>query len=125
MFSCKYCKIFKNNYFYKTPPVAASERSNENFSSEVWQSCKGYLTGYCLSFGKLFFQSSKQIHRSLKNYLIERCKKSYFILSLTFTNLKKEIMESLMESTVNKMDFLRLQTFMLTNNKIHNVTTCS
>ena len=25
MFSCEYCEIFKNTFFYKTPPVAASE----------------------------------------------------------------------------------------------------
>ena len=25
MFSCEYCKIFKNTLFYRTPQVAASE----------------------------------------------------------------------------------------------------
>ena len=25
MFSCEYCEIFKNSYFHRTPPVAASE----------------------------------------------------------------------------------------------------
>ena len=25
MFSCEICEIFKNTYFYRTPPVAASE----------------------------------------------------------------------------------------------------
>ena len=25
VFSCEYCEIFKNNFFYKTPLVAASE----------------------------------------------------------------------------------------------------
>ena len=24
MFSCEFCEIFKNNYFYRTPPVLAS-----------------------------------------------------------------------------------------------------
>ena len=24
VFSCEYCKIFKNSFFYRTPPVAAS-----------------------------------------------------------------------------------------------------
>ena len=24
--SCEYCEIFKNNFFYKTPPAAASEK---------------------------------------------------------------------------------------------------
>ena len=24
VFSCEYCKIFKNSFFYKAPPVAAS-----------------------------------------------------------------------------------------------------
>ena len=24
MFSCEYCEIFKNSFFYRTPPVAAS-----------------------------------------------------------------------------------------------------
>ena len=26
MFSCEFCKIFKNTVFYRTRPVAASER---------------------------------------------------------------------------------------------------
>ena len=25
-FSCEYCEIFKNSFFHKTPPVAASEK---------------------------------------------------------------------------------------------------
>ena len=25
--SCKYCDIFKNSFFHKTPPVTASEKS--------------------------------------------------------------------------------------------------
>ena len=25
MFSCEYCEIFKNSFFYKTPPLVASE----------------------------------------------------------------------------------------------------
>ena len=23
MYSCEYCEVFKNSFFYKTPPVAA------------------------------------------------------------------------------------------------------
>ena len=34
-FSCEYCEIFKNNFFHKTPPVAASEISNKNISSKA------------------------------------------------------------------------------------------
>ena len=30
VFSCKFCKISKNTFFYRTPPVAASTLSNEN-----------------------------------------------------------------------------------------------
>ena len=26
MFSCKFCKIFKNTFFHRTPPVATSEK---------------------------------------------------------------------------------------------------
>ena len=25
MFSCEFCKIFKETFFYRTPPVAASD----------------------------------------------------------------------------------------------------
>ena len=25
VFSCKFCEVFKNTFFYRTPPVAASE----------------------------------------------------------------------------------------------------
>ena len=28
MFPCKFCEIFKNNFFHRTPPVAASEKLN-------------------------------------------------------------------------------------------------
>ena len=28
MFSCEFCEIFKNNFFYRTPLVAASETIN-------------------------------------------------------------------------------------------------
>ena len=27
MFSCEYCEIFNNSFFYRTPPVAASKKS--------------------------------------------------------------------------------------------------
>ena len=27
MFSCKFCEISKNTYFYRTPPVAASHKA--------------------------------------------------------------------------------------------------
>ena len=29
MFSCEICKTFKNTFFYRTPPVAASEYAYE------------------------------------------------------------------------------------------------
>ena len=28
--SCKYCEIFKNTHFYRTPPVAASDPNTTN-----------------------------------------------------------------------------------------------
>ena len=28
VFSCKFCKIFKNTFFYRTPPMATSVTSN-------------------------------------------------------------------------------------------------
>ena len=30
VFSCEFCKIFKNTFFYRTPPVAACKRSRAN-----------------------------------------------------------------------------------------------
>ena len=30
MFSCKFCEIFKNTFFYRTPVVAASESERED-----------------------------------------------------------------------------------------------
>ena len=30
--SCEYCEIFKNSFFHKTPPVAASYISQKNIS---------------------------------------------------------------------------------------------
>ena len=29
-FSCEFCKILKNTFFYKTPPVAASVKPRKN-----------------------------------------------------------------------------------------------
>ena len=41
--SCKYCKIFKNSFFHKTPPVAASEKSI-NFSRKYqWRKRNGFI----------------------------------------------------------------------------------
>ena len=31
MFSCEYCKIFQNNFFYRTSPVAASPNIDDMF----------------------------------------------------------------------------------------------
>ena len=33
MFSCEFCEISKNNYFYRTPLVAASDAVNNAWSS--------------------------------------------------------------------------------------------
>ena len=30
MFSCEYCEVFKNSFFYRTPPVAAFGCSNQS-----------------------------------------------------------------------------------------------
>ena len=35
VFSCKFCKIWKNTFFYRTPPVAASECDEEYFPAEI------------------------------------------------------------------------------------------
>ena len=35
MFSCEYCDIFKNTFFYRTPPVAASAYSEASQTSNV------------------------------------------------------------------------------------------
>ena len=33
MFSCEFCEIFKNTYFYRTPLVAASDAVNNAWRS--------------------------------------------------------------------------------------------
>ena len=44
VFSCKFCEIFKNTFFYRTPPLAASE-SPEQVRDELlklyWVTFKG------------------------------------------------------------------------------------
>ena len=30
VFSCEFCEIFKNNFFYRTPPVAASDKRDSS-----------------------------------------------------------------------------------------------
>ena len=35
VFSCEYCKIFKNKFFYRAPPVAASAYSEASQTSNV------------------------------------------------------------------------------------------
>ena len=30
LFPCEYCKIFKNSFFYRTPPLAAFDNSNQS-----------------------------------------------------------------------------------------------
>ena len=44
MFSCEICKIFRNTFFYRTPPVTASEQTQEIYvvhCVEKW--CSGHL----------------------------------------------------------------------------------
>ena len=36
-FSCEYCEIFKNSFFHKTPPVAASEKFINFPGKHQWQ----------------------------------------------------------------------------------------
>ena len=35
VFSCEYCKNFKNSYFYRTPPVAASIQYRSNITGKL------------------------------------------------------------------------------------------
>ena len=35
VFSCEFCKIFKNTFFYRTPPVAASNETSSRDSEKV------------------------------------------------------------------------------------------
>ena len=35
MFSCEFCEIFKNTFFYRTPPVAPSANSHLPHSKQV------------------------------------------------------------------------------------------
>ena len=45
VFSREICKIFKNNFFYRTPPVAASEEcSQKKVLSQKWQYIFDYET---------------------------------------------------------------------------------
>ena len=54
MFPCELCKISKNTFLHRTPPVAASERSTAGiFSGEICPSIKPVLHPdvfwYCLN----------------------------------------------------------------------------
>ena len=53
MFSCEFCEIFKNTFFYRAPPVAASEHP--------WQRCFGLY--FC------FFRCSMQRGKSIAAFL--------------------------------------------------------
>ena len=35
VFSCEICEIFRNTFFYRTPPVAVSDESKTRFSPHV------------------------------------------------------------------------------------------
>ena len=44
VFSCEICDIFKNNFFYRTPPVTASEQTQEIYVVHcVAKWCSGHL----------------------------------------------------------------------------------
>ena len=61
-FSCEYCKIFKNNYFDRTPPVAASEYISQAKSNVAIQTLKITKNKRLMSMKngvKSFFQYSK------------------------------------------------------------------
>ena len=37
MFSCEFCEIYKNNFFYEKPLVAASEIITSIFKSKIYK----------------------------------------------------------------------------------------
>ena len=39
VFSCEYCEIFRNSFFHRTPPVAASLLVQERFIDVLWYVC--------------------------------------------------------------------------------------
>ena len=44
VFSCGFCETFKNNFFHRTPPVAASAISDQNSISIPPENVKKHLT---------------------------------------------------------------------------------
>ena len=46
MLSCKYCEIFKNSFFYRTPPVAAILKLQRHFPRGFLNQshCENYFT---------------------------------------------------------------------------------
>ena len=81
MFSCKFCEIFQNTFFYRTLPVAASEMNwvimdftNElgtwgyfeknytyfTFIEEILNGKLHFLCSYLLTFPKFIAKNSKK-----------------------------------------------------------------
>ena len=72
-FFCEFCKISKNTFSYRTPPVAASENCNKRYRaitkriSVQIESSRGFLR-------KRFSENMQQIHRRTR---MPKCDFSY------------------------------------------------
>ena len=96
MFSCEYCKIFMNSFFYKTPPVAASEKYEYIYSIHArftqgllqlfftffdWKTSKWayHLLQFFISYRERFLKLLKFISQSYLSLL------NLFLLLSTFS----------------------------------------
>ena len=84
MFSCEFCKIFNNTFFYRTPQVAASEKSQQ-FTMTVLKSLQKLLAINYITY----FPCFKKIHKyfnflwkPVNYFLLTKTSKFYFMFTL-------------------------------------------
>ena len=74
MFSCEYCEIFKNTFFYRTPPVAASETLSMNVRGGSRTAATSKMERFVIIVNSLvipeaaiYSEPEKQLFRIFKN----------------------------------------------------------
>ena len=65
MFSCEFCEIFKNIYFYRTPLVAASGNTN------LWLQLDDSKSKYFIVYNHTLFESHNLLQFFLQPFLVK------------------------------------------------------
>ena len=71
MFSCEYCKNFKDSFFYRTPPVAAFVVSEYASASTEFHSKNPLLSNYFIVFPGIFLFGIENLLRERKKKIEE------------------------------------------------------